>query len=156
VATFGVTITTNTTPAISVTLSNTTTYQQFKNSLGAFTYDVDYTYVYSNLLQQIQGGFNYSKYDSGGNQNLQTVLSTIDPYQTQNSLYIDTTKKNLILDGRDYVRFNMYPNATLQVKLFCRRIANVDGLDYLGINNFKSFERQSGKINFFEDYVDLV
>lgn len=155
-ATFGVTITNNTTPAISVGLSNNTTYQQFKNSLGDFTYKVDYTYVYSTLLRQIQGGFNYSKYDSSGNQNLQTVLSTIDPYQQQNSLYINTTEKNLILDGRDYVRFNMYPNANLQVKLFCKRVANVDELDYLGINNFKSYERQSGKINFFEDYIDIV
>lgn len=155
-ATFGVTITQNTTPAISVTLSNGGTYQQFKNSLGDFVYWVAKTYVYSTLLRQIQGSFAYSKYDSSGNQNLQTILSTISPYQFQNSLYIDTTEKNLIIDGRDYVRFKMQPNANLQIKLYCERISVGDDLDRMGINNFKALEKSSGDINFFEEYVDIL
>lgn len=155
-AIFNVTITNNTTPAISVGLSNSTTYQQFKNSLGNFNYDVDMVYVFSTLLEQIQGGFLYSKYNSNGRQNLQTIISAISPYQSQNSLFINTREKNLIIDGMDYVRFRMYPLTSLQVKLYCNRVAVVDTFDLNGINNFKSYEKSSGNIDFFEEYVDII
>lgn len=154
--TFSVTITNNTTPAISVGLSNNTTYQQLKNSLGNFVYKVDQTYVFSTLLEQIQGGFLYSKYDSGGNQNLQTIISAISPYQSQNSIYLNLSEKNVVIDGRDFVRFRMYPNSNLQVKLYCFRIALTDYLDKFAKNNFKKYEDSSGNINFFEQYVDVL
>jgi hypothetical protein len=156
VATFNVTITSNTTPAISITLSNNTTYQQFKNSLGSYVYLVEKIYLFSTLLQQIQGGFSYSRYDSSGKQNLQTILSTISPYQTQNSIFIDTTEKKVVIDGRDYVRFRMYPNNNLSVKLYCDRIANQDMLDQFHLNNFKDLERSSGSFGFFDQYVDIL
>ena len=153
---FNVTITSNTTPAIQVNLSNNTTYAQFKNSLGNFVYKTEKVYVYSTLLQQIQGGFGYSKYDSDGRQNLQTVVSAISPYQYQNSLYIDTSNKNLIIDGRDYIRFKMYPNTTLQAKLYCDRIATTDGYDNIGVNNFKELENDMDEFDFFDQYVDII
>jgi len=155
-ASFGVTITTNTTPAISVTVTGNTTYAQLKNSLGQFVYNVFNVYLFSSLLNQIKGLFNYSKYDSSGNQNLQSILSVISPYQYQSSIYIDTSEKNLILDGRDFVRFNMLPNSNLQIKLYCDRIANTDSLDAKGINNFVSVERNMNDIDFFDQYVDIL
>ena len=155
-ATFNVTITSNTTPAISITLSNNTTYQQFKNSLGSYVYLIERIYLYSPILQQIQGGFGYSRYDSNGKQNLQTILSTISPYQTQNSIFIDTNDKQLIIDGRDYVRFRMYANNSLSVKLYCERLANQDKLDQFHLNNFKDLERSSGSFGFFDQYVDIL
>lgn len=155
-ATFSVTITNNTTPAISVGLSNNSTYQQLKNSLGDFVYKVDQTYIFSTLLEQIQGVFAYSRYDSSGNQNLQTIISAISPYQSQNSLYIDLAEKNVVIDGRDYVRFRMYPNTNLQIKLYCFRIASTDYLNKFDKNNFKKYEDSSGNINFFEQYVDVL
>ena len=124
--------------------------------MGDFVYKVDQTYIFSTLLEQIQGNFGYSKYDSSGNQNLQTIISAISPYQSQSSLYIDTSEKNVIIDGRDYVRFRMYPNATLQIKLYCFRIASSDFLNKFDANNFKKFEESSGNINFFEQYIDVL
>lgn len=154
--TFTPTITNNTTPAISNTLSGSTTYTQFKNSLGQYVYYVDEVYLNTNTLVQIQGNFRYSKYDSSGNQNLQSVLSTIDPYQTQNSIYIKTEDKNLVIDGRDYVRFNMQPNANLSIKLYCERISNADTLDEVDMNNFKALENQFDKYDFFDQYKDIL
>lgn len=155
-ATFSPTITTNTTPAIINTLTGNTTYTQFKNSLGQYVYLVDKVYLNTDTLAQIQGNFLYSKYDSGGNQNLQSVLSSIDPYQSQNSIYIETKDKNLVIDGRDYVRFKMQPNTNLQIKLYCERISNADTLDLNGMNNFKAFENASDKYNFFDQYKDIL
>lgn len=153
---FSVTITSNTTPAISVTLSGGVTYAQFKNSLGNYVYNVEQTYLYSTIQRQIQSAFNYSKYDSNGNQNIQSILSVISPYQFQNSIYIDTSDKNLIIDGRDYVRFNMLPNSNLQAKLYCDRESVGDTLDLVGANNFKDLEKASGDLNFFDQYVDIL
>ncbi len=155
-ASFGVTVTANTTPAIGITISGNTTYTQLKNSLGQFVYNVSTVYLFSTLLNQIKGLFNYSKYDSSGNQNLQSILSVISPYQYQSSIYIDTSEKNLILDGRDFVRFNMLPNSNLSIKLYCNRIATTDILDYQNISNFVSLEKNMGDDDFFVQYVDIL
>lgn len=155
-ASFGVTVTANTTPAIGITISGTTTYAQLKNSLGQFVYNIFFVYLYSSLLNQIKGLFNYSKYDSSGNQNIQSVLSVISPYQYQSSIYIDTREKNLILDGRDYVRFNMLPNSNLSIKLYCDRDATTDMLNFKNINNFVALENSMGDSDYFEQYVDIL
>tara|TARA_R110000868_G_scaffold101361_4_gene279109 strand:+ start:13475 stop:13945 length:471 start_codon:yes stop_codon:yes gene_type:complete len=155
-ASFSPTITTNTTPAITNSLSGSTTYTQFKNSLGQYDYFVKQIYLNTNNLVQIQGSFLYSKYDSDGKQNLQSVLSTISPYQRQKSIYINTEDKNLILDGRDFVRFKMQPNTSLQIKLYCDRVSNADTLDLNGMNNFKALENASDKYDFFDQYVDIL
>lgn len=155
-ASFGVTVTTNITPAISITISGTTTYTQLKNSLGQFVYNIFFVYLFSSVLNQIKGLFNYSKYDSSGNQNLQSILSVISPYQYQPSIYIDTSKKNLILDGRDYVRFNMLPNSNLSIKLYCDRFATTDILDSQTVNNFVEVQRNMNDTNYFDEYVDIL
>ena len=155
-ASFGVTVTANTTPAIGITISGNTTYTQLKNSLGQFVYNVFNVYLFSTLLNQIKGLFNYSKYDSSGNQNLQSILSVISPYQYQSSIYVDTSEKNLILDGRDFVRFNMLPNSNLAIKLYCNRIATTDILDSQNISNFVSLEKNMGDDDFFDQYVDIL
>ena len=155
-ATFSPTITNNTTPAISNKMTGNTTYAQFKNSLGQYCYLVDQAYLFTDTLIQIQGNFTYSKYDSSGSQNLQSIISAIDPFQSQNSIYLDTSEKNLVIDGRDYVRFKMQPNATLQVKLYCKRVSNADTLDLNGMNNFKALEFDTDKYNFFDQYQDIL
>lgn len=154
--TFTPTITNNSTPAISNVMSGSTTYSQFKNSLGQYDYFVNKVYLNTNTLAQIQGNFTYSKYDSSGNQNLQSVLSKLDPYQTQNSIYIETKDKNLVIDGRDYVRFKMQPNTSLSIKLYCERISNADTLDLNGMNNFKALENATEKYDFFDQYKDIL
>lgn len=153
---FNVTINTNVTPAVQINVQGGTTYGQFKNSLGDFDYKVDTTYLVTDNLQQIQGNFRYLKYDVNGNQNLQTILSTIDPYQTFNSLFIDTSDKSLVLDGRDYVRFNLLPNTNLQIKLYADRVSNQDQMNLISPNNFKVLENAQLIPNFFEQYRDFL
>jgi hypothetical protein len=151
---FSVTITSNTTPAISVTMTGTTTYAQFKNSLGQFVYDVDNLYTFSSNQAQISNVYNYSKYDTNGNQDVQSVVPTIDPFQRQSSLFINTKGKSLVIDGRDYLRFNMQPNTSLSMKFYAEKIANQDEL--IGASNFDELEYQSDNFDFFNEYNEQI
>jgi hypothetical protein len=151
---FAVTVTNNATPAIVLTMTGNTTYTQFKNSLGNFNYEIEKFYLFSTNLNQISGGFKFMKYDSDGNQNFQTVLSVIDPYQNQNSIFVETKERSLVIDGRDSANFNMQPNTTLAFKIYANRVTNQDELS--GEDNFTMFEDVSGQADFFDDYKDYL
>lgn len=151
---FSVTITSNTTPAISVSMTGSTTYAQFKNSLVQFVYDVDNLYTFSSNQAQILNVYNYSKYDTNGNQDIQSVVPVLDPYQDQPSLFIKTKGKSLVVDGRDYLRFTMQPNTSLSMKLYAEKISNQDGL--IGNSNFDELERQSDNFDFFQEYNEQI
>jgi len=166
-ASFSVNITTNTTPAVVNTLSGTTTYGQFKASLGTFVYYISKIYLYSPTLQQIQGNFRYTKYDANGRQNTETVISAIDPNQSFNSLYIEASDKSLTLNGQDFVRFALLPNTSLTIKIYCSQI-EVGNADALLQNNpslrggstlkdnFKALEFAQGIANYFDQYKEFL
>jgi len=137
-------------------MSGNTTYHQFKNSLGNFVYMINVLYLYTINQTQLASIISYSKYDSSGNQNLKSVIPTISPYQYQSSLYIDLTKKNILIDGRDYVRFNVLPNAIILLKVYVDRIAVSDPLDMIEMDNFKKLEFANGQFNFFEKYTKYI
>jgi len=165
-ASFSVNITTNTTPAVVNTLSGTTSYAQFKNSLGTFVYYISKIYIFSTNLQQIQGNFRYTKYDANGRQNTETVISAIDPNQSANSLFIETTDKSLVLDGQDFVRFALLPNTALSIKIYCTQLEvgmanNLLGFPDMGggsalKDNFKALEFAQGIQNYFEQYKEFL
>jgi hypothetical protein len=144
------------TPFISVTMSGNLTYQQFKESLGSYVYEVEKIYIQSANQTQIKGNFEFSKYDSDGRQNAQSILSVIDPFQFQNALYIKTQNKGVVLDGRDSVQFNMQPNTTLQIKLYAKRITSGDNLNQLTPSNFQQLEEAEGYLGYFEEYKDSI
>jgi len=135
-------------------LTGNVTYDQFKNSLGDFNYNINKIYLNSTNLSQISGVFKFMKYDSDGNQNFQTVISALDPYQRQNSLIIETEKKGLIINGRDSTSFNMQPNTQLILKLYVSEVTNQDELK--GEDSFTIFDNLSNDGNFFRDYKDYI
>jgi len=153
---FTVTINTNVPPAVSVQMSGTVTYEQFKNSLGQFVYEVNKMYIYSPNQSQISQIYNYSKYDSDGNQNLQSVIPAVDPFQNQSSLFIDLGEKNIVIDGRDYVDTVLLPNSTLQMKFYVDKISSSDKLDKDSPSNFDKLENAEGDNGFFENYTNYV
>lgn len=165
-ASFSVNIATNTTPAVVNTLSGTTTYTQFKNSLGTFVYYISKIYVYSPDLQQIQGNFRYTKYDANGRQDTQTVVSAIDPNQSFNSLFIEAQDKSLVLNGQDFVRFTLLPNSSLTIKIYAFQleVGNADDISGKGSakggttlkDNFKALEYAQGIPNYFEQYKEFI
>lgn len=153
---FFVTITTTPTPAISVTLSGNVTYQEFKNSLGQFVYKAQKAYLFSTNQRQIQGVFNYSNYDANGNQFFTNVISAIDPYQDQPSIFLNLKDRKITIDGQDSVKFNMQPNTQLSVKLYVERITNQDALNSLHADNFQGLAQGLSDVSFFDDYKDYL
>jgi len=141
-------------PALTVVPSGTSSYQQFKNSLGIDTYWVKRIYFNTDNEQQIRGGFTYSHYNSAGQQQVETVTTTLDPYQAQSALYIDVSAKKIILDGRNYIRFPLLANTTVNVKLLAEKITGQTQLG--GLNNFQELENISPRMSFLEDYKDYV
>ena len=94
------------------------------------------------------------KYDSDGNQDFQTIISAIDPYQNQNSIFLDTKEKDLIVNGRNSATFNMLPNTRLSFKIYIRKITNQDEL--VGEDNFEFFQDVATDPIFFEEYQDYI
>jgi hypothetical protein len=137
-------------------MSGNTTYSQLKQSLGSIVYYINRIYLYSAILEQIQGVFGYSKYDSDGNQNIQSIISAISPYQTINSIFLELEDKGLIIDGRDYLRFNMLPNSTLQLRIYCDKISVAQEYDESGNNEFLKLEDLMQDYDFFDDYKDML
>lgn len=153
---FTVTINTNVPPAVSVQMTGNVTYGQFKNSLGQFVYEVNKMYIFSNNQSQISQIYNYSKYDSDGNQNLESVIPAIDPFQNQPSLNIELGEKNIVIDGRDYVDTVLLPNSTLQMKLYVNKLSSSDKLNKDSLSNFDKLENAEGDYGFFENYTNYV
>lgn len=154
-ASFAVTITTSLTPAIVVTVAGTTTYAEFKQSLGSIVYGVEKSYVYSpQNYQQINGGFGYSKYDSDGRQSLQSIISSVDPYQYQPAKIINLEGRGIILDGRDWIRFNMLPNSEVVIKFLAEKISVSDTMP--GDDNFQFLEENLIDYDFFKQYTELI
>lgn len=148
---FAVTITITTTPAVAVTASNVT-YDEIKRSLGDYVYLVERVYLFSNSFQQLNGVVKYQHYDVNGSIVVENLTPTIDPYQTQKSLFYDTKQFNVIIDGQSNFDFNLLPNTEVKIEFFTNRLAKRDALDLLTPNNFKTLESAMGKFAFFEDW----
>lgn len=146
------TIINHTTPAVSVVASNVT-YGEIKRSLGDYVYYVERVYLFSNTLNQIKGVVKYQIYDVNGHQSVQSLTPTVDPYQTQNSLFYSVKDKDVILNGQSNFQFNLLPNATLKIEFFTFRLAKRDALDAITPNNFKTLESAMGDYTFFEDWA---
>jgi hypothetical protein len=152
---FAVTVTTTLLPAVSVQLSGTVTYQQFRNSLGQYIYKVNKAYFYSLNQNQIQGVINYNIYDANGERKITNIVSAIDPYQTSPSIFLNLKDRGITLNGQDDVQLNLLPNTQLSVKLYVDRITNQDSLNETSLDNFESEQAGDG-IDFFKEYNDFV
>jgi hypothetical protein len=141
---FTPTIIQNAEPEVAVTVADSgvpsVTYNQIKQSLGTYVYNVDEIYLFSTIKNQLIGVFKYNRYDINGSQDIRNVVTTIDPYQLESSLYKDLSKENFsfILNGNSSVSTTILPNAYLQLKLFTRRITSGMGMN---ISNFDEMER---------------
>mgnify|MGYP006274453983 CR=1 FL=1 len=155
---FTPTITTNTTPAISVTAADSgvppVTYAQIKQSLGTYVYKVDKLYVYSENLNQLIGAINYNIYDADGNKLVTNVITTVDPYQGTTAIYKDLTEfvTEVIFNGNSSISATILPNTYVRVQFFTKRITNSFGQNLLA---FKEMERIFRKPDFFQSYGDL-
>jgi hypothetical protein len=150
------TITVNTTPGITITISVPgLTYQALINMLGVMVFDVQTLYYYSMLQAQFFSAIKYSQYDPNGNQAATQVVTPIDPQQYQNSELVELAGEYIFIDGNSALTFNFLPFNMIQFIFYAKRLQNEDAIDAAGyINNFKEVERDMGIEGFFEDPED--
>jgi hypothetical protein len=155
---FAVNVINHTTPQVSVTVADSgvpaVTYSQIKNSLGTHIYNVERLYLNSNILQQLIGTIQYNRYDVDGNQNYNSIATTVDPYQPAKAINVDLKpyKNMFILNGNSNFSATILPLALVQVTLYCKRITNSFGAN---LNSFKIMEQIFRKPNFFTSYGDI-
>jgi hypothetical protein len=151
VPTFSPTIITNTTPAVT-TVGGNITYDEIRRSLGDYVYYVKRVYMFSSNIKQINEVMSYQIYDVNGQQSIQSLTPTLDPYQRQSSLFYSLNDKDVILNGQSSLTFDLLPNVTLKIEFFTNRLAKKDALDLITPNNFKTLESAMGNYTFFEDW----
>jgi hypothetical protein len=155
---FSSTVNTNVAPpAVSATASNVT-YGEIRQSLGDYVYCVKKLYLFSNNLRQLAGLVKYQHYNVNGNIVVESLTPTIDPYQTQASLFYDTADKSVILDGQSSLNTNLLPNTFIKIEFFTTRVAKRDYLDAIlpSANNFTQLETAMGKFSFFQDWESQI
>ena len=149
------TIINNTTPAVTIVGGNIS-YDEIRRSLGDYVYYVKRVYLFSTNIKQINCVVSYQIYDVNGKQSIQSLTPTVDPYQTQNSLFYDIDGKDVILNGQSSLAFDLLPNVTLKLEFFTNRLAKKDALDLITPSNFKTLESAMGIYTFFEDWQPNV
>jgi hypothetical protein len=155
---FTPTIINNTLPAVSVTVADSgvpsVTYNQVRNSLGTYVYNVEGLYLYSTNINQINGVIQYQRFDSTGNQNYNSIVTVVDPYQLESALNVDLTTYEMmfILNGNSSFAATILPNTYIQVKLITKRITNSFGKNLIA---FKEMEEIFRKPNFFQSYGNI-
>lgn len=148
---FSPTIINHTTPAVSIVGGNVP-YGEIRQSLGDYVYLVESVYMFSSNIQQLNGVVKFQIYNVDGNQGVESLTPTIDPYQMQNSLFYKVADRGVILNGQSNFNFNLLPNVYLKLEFFTNRVAKKDALDIMYPNNFKTLESAMGKYTFFEDW----
>ncbi len=143
---------TTTTPAVTVTMPNMN-YNQFLNSLGDYAYFVEKIYLASPSYRQITEVAQFNYLDANGNQRYISLTPTIDPYQSQPSLFYDVKDLNLVFNGNSQLLINLLANTKLQLSFYTKRIMKKE----LGtVDNFDELEKLEDRPDFFEDYEEVL
>lgn len=131
------------------------TYAQFLQSLGTYNYGVEYFYMAASTYPEIGQPIYYNHFDANGNSVSTHLPFTIDPYQSQPSLFYETEPDQIILTGLSSLSFKVYPQKTVYFKFFATITYLGNELDDKGDNLFQELERVEG-ISFFDDYCNYL
>ncbi len=131
------------------------TYNQLLASLGSMVYGAEMIYIYGTSNQQIAQPFYYQHIDVNGNASDTYLPFSVDPNQSQTSLYYETNKDEIVFDGLSSLTFDLLPNSTVYLKFYTEVKANRDFLDLHYNNLFVEIENREG-VKFFHDFKDYL
>lgn len=110
--------------AFTISSNDATPYFVIQNSMGSYLYGIFYIYIQSNNTQQLLQGLSFRSYDANGDVKTFINTTTVDPYQYQNSLFVKPTFKDVVLNGRTSINFNLLPNETVNFVFYVNQLAN--------------------------------
>jgi hypothetical protein len=131
---------------VTVSSTDSTSYNTIINSMGSFVYGVSKMYVKANQETQLLQPFSFTQFDVHGVIEQYSQITTIDPYQYQNSSTFDLSKKNVVLNGRNNVGLSVLPNESIYLIFYTNEISNRKLVN--PTNFFKN--------DFFEDYAEEI
>ena len=141
-------------PVLGINMPNMT-YEQFLQSLGKYNYGAEFFYVSASNYQQISQPVNYNRFLADGN-SINTFLPfSVDPYQSQPSIFYESDSEQVIITALSSMSFTMLANGTVDFKFFSTITYIGSELDAKGDSNFDKVEKAEG-INFFEDYCNYL
>lgn len=131
----------HTQPAIAInaddgTNPNALTYNEIKQSMGSIVYDVTQLYIYSDNGSQLSGAISYRRFDSNGNIVVKPIVTTVNPNQPANAIYVDLKEKDtqFLLNGNANFNATILPNTSVLIKFFVNETTTLKN------DNFKGFE----------------
>lgn len=131
------------------------TYDQILASLGTMVYGTELIYIYGASNQQIAQPFYYTHTDVNGNADQKYLPFSIDPNQSQTSLYYETNKNEIVFDGLSSLNFNLLPSSTVYLKFYTEVKEIRSSLDRYYNNLFIELEDREG-VKFFHDFKDYL
>jgi len=137
----------------SITSNKGTTYSEIQQSMGSYQYGIDEIYLQSNTTEQLLQPLGFRSYDVNGTiSNIIDVL-TVNPYQNQNSLFTKPISKNLVLDGRTSINFNLLANEDVNFVFYTTEQSNAIYLKEPTFFDDYFFKQQE---DFFNGFVEQV
>lgn len=107
-----------------ISSNDATPYFVIQNSMGSFLYGIFYIYLQGNSPEQVLQPINFRTYDVNGEIKSFINVTTIDPYQYQNSLFVKPISDDIVLNGRTSINFNLLPTETTNFVFYVNQTAN--------------------------------
>lgn len=107
-----------------ITSNKGTPYFMIQNSMGSYQYGVDMIYIQSDTTEQLFQNISFRSYDVNGDISNFLNVTTVNPYQYQNSLFMKPTRKGVVLDGRTSISFDLLPTEDVNFVFYTREQSN--------------------------------
>lgn len=137
-----------------ITSNKGTPYPLIQESMGSYQYGIDKIYIQSNTTQQLLQPLSFRSYDVNGTISLNVDVTTVNPYQKQNSIFIKPVSKDLVLDGRTSINFNLLANEDTNMIFYTTEQSNA--YDLKQPTFFDDYFFQQNEDDFFNGFVEQV
>jgi hypothetical protein len=107
-----------------ITSNKGTPYFMIQNSMGSYQYGIELIYLQANTTQQLFQGLKFRSYDVNGDVNSFLNTTIVSPYQYQNSLFVKPIRKDIVLDGRTSISFNLLPSENMNFVFYTMEQSN--------------------------------
>jgi hypothetical protein len=136
-----------------ISSNDSTPYFAIQNSMGSYLYGIYYIYMQSNTPEQLLQGLSFRAYNVNGDIKTFINTTTIDPYQYQNSLFLKPISKNIVLDGRTSINFNLLANESVNFIFYVNQLANSYLLKDTSLFDEYFFKQQYDYLNGFVNEI---
>lgn len=133
-------------------------YNQIQQSISTNNYEANFIYAYSPNCNQVNQVFTYNQQDIAGNQTVTALPFSIDPYQTQCSVYYYPAQGSVLFDGTSQLNFTMLPQSSMGLKIFSSSASSsmiLDEISGFQNNTFTEVEKAMGS-DIFTDYCNYL